>query len=102
MTDLLPFAIWALTISAWMSAAVLVRAALIKPRVGALNERATVAVGVAIFGTVYSLVVLNAEVLHVIETSDAVNIVRAAVVVVLLLPVWWTFLYLTHRLGGGG
>jgi hypothetical protein len=98
---MLPFAIWALTISAWMGAVILVRAAFTKPRVVALTERATVAVGLAIFGTVYSLAVWNTEYARVFDASDVVNIVRAAVVVVLLLPAWWSFLYLTNRLGGG-
>ena len=67
----------------------------------ALTERASVAVGLAIFGTVYSLAVVNTEYVRMFDSSDVVNVVRAAVVVVLLLPAWWSFLYLTDRLGGG-
>jgi hypothetical protein len=102
MSAILPFLIWGLTASAWMSAVILVRAAFVCPRVGALTERAVVAVVLAIFGSVYSLAVLNSEWAHLVDGGDVVSLLRIAVVVLLLLPVWWSFMYLTNRLGPGG
>jgi hypothetical protein len=88
-----------LTVVAWVSAAILVHASRRRPRVGALTERATVAVVVAIFGTVYSATVTNAEVGGWFDIPTMVLIIRCAVILLLLMPVWWVYLYATRRLG---
>ena len=99
--SLLPDAIWLLTVFAWISALVLIRAAR-DAHIGALTERAIVATVLAVFGSVYSLVVLNAEVINALGFDTAVTVVRLMVVVLLLLGPYWTFLYLTGRLGDNG
>jgi len=99
--NLLPGAIWLLTAFSWISALVLIRAAH-GAHIGALTERAIVATVLAVFGTVYSLVVLNAEVVKALGLDTAVTIVRVVVVFLLMLGPYWTFLYLTGRLGDDG
>lgn len=98
---LLPALIVTLTVIAAASAAVLVIAARQRPRIGALTERAAVAVVIALFGAVYSLVAVNTELRSVFLTTDeGRTLVRIMVVVLLAIPAWWTFLYLSGRLGG--
>ena len=95
----LPALIAVLTVVAVVSAAVLVHAAYIKPRIGALTERAIGAVVIAVFGFVYSIVAFNNQLaLDWWTTEVSVFIVRCGVVTVLLIPAWWTFLYLSGRL----
>ena len=99
---LLPALIVALSIVAVGSALILVRATLIRPRIGALTERAAIAVVIALFGAVYSFVALNTELRSAILTTDeGRTLVRCMVVVLLAIPAWWTWLYLGGRLGGG-
>ena len=102
LADALPVAIWALSAYAWFSAVVLVRAACCEhPRIGALSERALVAVIIATFGTVYSVVIFNAEILGYIVDIDTMRVVRRlAVMMLLLVPVWWSWMFATGRLGG--
>lgn len=100
MTDSLPWLIWALTIVAWLCAMFLVWIAR-GARVGALSERAVVAVGIAAFGTLYSLAVYNTEFGRILDNEIVRNAVRVGVSLLLLLPVVWVVLYLTGRLGGG-
>ena len=86
---------------ATFSALILVRAAFIKPRIGALTERAVIAVIIAILGVVYAAVALDTEAGRVIFSQDWARFaVRFVVVLLLAIPTWWTFLYLTGRLGG--
>lgn len=100
LADVLPPVIWALGLYAWLSAAVLVRAAYRHPRIGALSERAVVALAIALFGTAYGAVVFNAEVVRVFDTQTAMVVVRVGVVMLLCLPAWWSWMYVTGRLGG--
>lgn len=101
MSALLPFAIVCLTVVAIISAAVLIHAAAIRPPIGALTERAAMAVLIAVFGMFYSVVVINTEIgmaLFSLETGRLIG--RLVVVALLLLPAYWTALYLTGNLGG--
>ena len=98
--DALPLAIWALGVYAWLSAAVLMRAAYRHPRIGALTERAVVAVCIAIFGTIYGAVVFNTEVARFVDVPTAMVVVRLGVVMLLCLPAWWSWRFATGRLGG--
>jgi len=101
MSQLLPGAIWTLTVLAWLSAAVLVRAAR-GAQIGALTERAIVAVGLAVFGTAYSLAVYNTEIARLLPDDVVMLCLRLFVIAVLLLPCYWTLLYLSGRLGDNG
>ncbi len=88
-----------LTVVAWISAAILVHASRKRPRIGALTERATVAVVVAIFGTVYSFTVMNAQIGAWVDVPTMVLVIRCAVILLLLMPAWWVYLYATRKLG---
>jgi hypothetical protein len=57
----LPIALVLLTLASWFSTALLVRAAWHRPRIGALTERAVIAVILALFGTACVVLVLNTE-----------------------------------------
>jgi len=93
---LLPVAVVLLTIVSWISTAILVRHALHKPRVGALTERAILAVIISITGTL-SIVVL---VVATGEMSEpARNVLRLAMLALLGVPSYWTYLYYSGRLG---
>lgn len=93
--------IWFLTGAAWLSAIILVYLAW-GAKVGALTERAVIAVGIAAFGTVYSLAAYNTDYAQIIPAETVKFLVRISVVFLLLLPVWWTILYATGRLGDNG
>ena len=95
----LAVAIWCATFLAWISAFILLRAAR-GAHIGALTERAVAALLIAIFGSVYSFIVANGEVVRVMSTDDAVIVVRLAVIALMFIPVYWLYLYLSHRLGG--
>ena len=96
---ILPSIIVMLTVVAVASAVVLVRAAMAKPRIGALSERALIAVVIAAFGLVYSAVAINTELGSALFAAEAARLgVRATVIVLLAIPAWWTVLYLTGRL----
>lgn len=98
----LPVLIIILSVAAVISAVVLVAAAVQKPRIGALTERAAIAVILAVFGAVYSVVAVNTELDQAMFTTDVGRLaVRLIVVLLLAIPAWWTILYLTGRLGGG-
>lgn len=89
----LAVALVALTVASWASTFLLIRAARERPRIGALNERAYIAVAMSAFGTVCVWLALNTE-------SDIARVVfRLCLVAFLLFPVYWLFLYFTHGLG---
>lgn len=95
----LPSLIVVLTVVAIASAAILVRAAYAKPRIGALTERATIAVVIALFGLVYSVGAINTELGSALFATEVARLgVRTTVIVLLAIPAWWTVLYLTGRL----
>lgn len=97
MNLLLGSLIIVLTIVAWGSAVVLAGASR-SAHVGALTERAVVAVAIAIFGTTYSFVIVNSEVARIISTESAVVLIRVSVVVLLCIPIGWFVAYATGRL----
>lgn len=92
-----------LTVVSCVSAALLVVAAIQKPRIGALVERAIIGVFLAFFGVLYTLVAADTEFGRVIlSTEEARFVSRSAVVMILSIPTVWMVLYLTHRLGDNG
>lgn len=99
---LLPIAVAILTVVAWLSAYVLVRAAMPRPRIGALTERAAIAVLIAVFGTVSTFLVFNTESGRAILPSEAARVLfRLCLLFLLGVPAYWTWLYRSGRLGGG-
>ena len=89
---------------AWVSAFILLRAAFrADPPVGALTERAVIALVIAVFLTLYAIVASNTNFgLGVFTPDGARRIIRAAVIVLGLVPVAWVVLWLTGHLGEGG
>lgn len=99
MSAVLPSLIVALTVVAAVSAVILVRAAFVKPRIGALTERAILAVVIAVFGAVYATVAINVQLGALFLTTDeGRTLAGIGVVALLAIPAWWTALYLTGRL----
>jgi hypothetical protein len=98
---LAPALIWILTAFAWLGAVVLIVGAY-RYRIGALTERAVLAVIIALFGTVYSGVVLNTEVVHVFDGPTVAFIVRVFVALLLFVDCYWAVLFVSNRLGENG
>jgi len=88
-----------LAVYAWVSASILVRAARIRPHIAVLTERAIVAVGIAVFGTIYAIVVINGEFRLALDVEASIVAVRLGVVILLSLPAYWSWAYATGRLG---
>jgi hypothetical protein len=89
-----------LTGAAWLSFLVLGRAATRRPRIGALTERAFIALVVASLGTVSCLIVLNTDNGHAFFTTEVASLLfRLAIIAVLAVPALWLVLWLTGRLG---
>lgn len=85
------------------SAVVLVAAAIRRPWIGALIERAVIAVLIAFFALVYSLVAYDTELgRQIFSTEEARFLVRGAAVLLFAVPTVWVMLYLTGRLGDDG
>jgi hypothetical protein len=93
--------IWILTVLAWACAVFLVWKAW-GARIGALTERAIVAIGLSIFGTIYSAAVYNTDIAQWLDNAVVKFWVRLGVVALLFLPIIWAALYLTGHLGDDG
>lgn len=89
-----------LALTSWFSTTLLLRAAWKRPRIGALTERAAIAVVLAIFGSVCVVLVLNTEAGGALIQLEAARFLfRVCLVILLLIPAYWLVLYLTNRLG---
>lgn len=89
----------ALTVASWASTALLVRAALPAPRIGALTDRAFLATIISAFGTVSLLIVFNTDAgLAYFPVEVARVLYRLSVIALLAAAVLWMVLYLTDRL----
>lgn len=98
--DLLAVLVYGLVPFSVFSAAVLVWAARQPPRIGALTERAVIAVIIAVFISSIALLVYNTETGRTIIDQEAARIVfRVSVLLLGLVPVSWVILWLTGRLG---
>lgn len=88
-----------LTIASWASTFLLIKAAVIKPRIGALTDRALIATIISAFGTVSMLLVINTETGAAFFALDVARATfRVSVLALLLVPVLWIVLFLTDRL----
>lgn len=95
----LSLAIAFLVLASWGSTFLLVRAALVKPRIGALTDRAVIATIISIFGTVALILTVNTDTGAVVFALDAARVTfRLSVVALLVVPVLWLLLFLTDRL----
>lgn len=100
LDQLLPAAVVAMTVFAIASAIILVRAAVRRPWIGALVERAIVGAIIAFFGAISALLVLNTETGHEwLDRDTAINLFRVSLLLLLFVPVVWDVLYFFGRLG---
>lgn len=90
-------------IVSWLSAIGLCWAAyLAKPRVGALTERAVLALGISAFLTVYALVAANTTSGYLwFPFEDGVTLLRVAALGLSLVAPIWLVLWWTDNLGDG-
>lgn len=87
----------------WLSAVILWRAARRPPRIGALTERAAIAVAIAVMVTAGGLITLNRSSEHAFFGVDAARVIFSlAIIVVGAVPVAWTALWFFGRLGESG
>jgi hypothetical protein len=98
-----PVVVGLAALGAWISAAILVHAARnATPRSGALTERAILAVVIAVFLTTYLLIAYNTDNGRILFDQDAARrLLRTIVLMVGVIPIIWTVLWLTGRLGEG-
>lgn len=95
-------ALGCLAIASWCSTGLLVRAALQKPRIGALTERAVIAVILAIIGAISVVIVWNTESgFALFPTEVARTLFRVGLFVMFAIPLYWLWLFVTNRLGDG-
>jgi len=98
----LSIALGALTIASWASTFLLVRAARRPPHIGALTERAVIAVILSAFGTICVVLVLNTDTGQGFIAVDLARVLfRFSLFAFLLIPCVWLGLYVTNRLGDG-
>lgn len=91
--------IGSLALASWLSTILLVRAALVKPRIGALTDRAIIATIISAFGTVSMLLVVNTETGAGFLALDVARATfRLSLLALLLVPVVWLVLFLTDKL----
>lgn len=99
--DLTPL-VFALTACAWASFVVLGRAALVPPRIGALTERAFIALIIAALGSVSLVIAANTDGGRPwFDAATASLLFRLSILGVLAVPAAWLALWLTGRLGQG-
>lgn len=98
---ILPIAVVLLTVFAVVSAVLLVNAAVRRPYIGALVERAAIGVLIAGFGVVSAILVLNTEADHALFDIETARILfRLFLLGLLGVPSFWVWLYRSGRLGG--
>jgi hypothetical protein len=101
--DLLAALIVALLPFAWLSTFVLVWAARTPPRIGALTERAIIAVVIAVFLTAIAVIVLNTETDEAYFPAEVARVAfRVCVLGLGFVPIAWCALWLSGRLGESG
>lgn len=90
------FPLVVLAIFDWLSTGILVRAALIKPRIRALSERAFLSVVLSIAVTTY-LITATAASFELIEIAEIRLAARAIFVGLALTPILWLYLYVRRK-----
>lgn len=91
-----------LAIASWLASFLLVRKAIVKPRIGALTAWAASAVVLSAFGSISLLILINRDAGYAffdIETGR--RLFASVAFAVLLIPPVWLALYGLDRLGGG-
>lgn len=92
--------LFVLTALAWVSFLALAQAAWIRPRIGALTERAVIALIIALLGSVSSLIVANNDHGHpLFDAATASLLFRMSILAVLFVPAVWLALWIAGRLG---
>lgn len=99
---MLALLIYALLPFAWLSTAVLIYAAHRPPRIGALTERAVIAIVIAMFLTAVAVIVYNTESDRALLAAEVARVAfRICVLMLGLVPVSWCVLWFLGRLGDG-
>lgn len=100
LDDFLALMVYALVPFAWFSAGVLWYAARKPPRIGALTERAYIAIVIAVFLSSIAVLVANSEAKSAFLGVEIARIIfRLSVLVLGFVPVAWVLLWATGRLG---
>lgn len=100
LDDLLAGLVILLTPFSWVSAFILWRAARLPPRIGALTERAVIAVAIAIMVSAGGLLTLNRTTDHSLFPVEVARIIFSlSVVTIGMIPLAWTLLWFFGRLG---
>lgn len=94
LNRLLPVSAVLLTIVSWISTGLLLRAAWIKPRIDVLTERAIIAVLISLVGTVGVVLLIR-----ILPPEPGWTIFRLVLLALLAVPSYWTWLYMSGRLG---
>jgi hypothetical protein len=103
LDEMLALALYGLLVPAWLSTAILVWAARKPPRIGALTERAVIAVIIALFLTAIAVIVWNTDSESALFAADVARVVfRVCVLLLGLVPVSWCVLWVSGRLGESG
>jgi hypothetical protein len=96
----LALALWLVWVPSSYAAALLYRSARKRPRIGALTERANLAVTMALFSSIYALITLDIEIEpRLLAIEDVRVVVRLMFLALGLLPIWWLWRDRTGRLG---
>lgn len=96
------FALGCFALASWLSSALLVRAAIKRPWIGALVERSVLAVLLSFYGSLGWLLTWNREsgyALFPIDLARALFV--ASLFLLFVVPVLWLGLFGTNKLGGG-
>jgi hypothetical protein len=94
--------IWAEVVFAFMSTLLLLMAAR-REHIGALTERAIVAVVMVIHGAVSAVTIWNNDLGHPFyDAPTGMLMLRLTLAALMAVPVYWTALWFTGRLGDNG
>lgn len=92
--------VFALVPVTWLSTGILVVYAYQRPRIGALTERAVIAVMISLLITASAVLVLNTALGRTLFDADLARIIfRVSLLGIGLVPAAWLVLFLTKRLG---
>jgi len=100
MEAVLTALVFALVPVTWLSTGILTVFALQRPRIGALTERAAIAVMISLLISASALLVLNTSLgLALFPPETARIIFRVSLLGIGLVPAAWLVLFFTNRLG---
>lgn len=97
---LLSWLVFALVPITWLSTGILAVFAIQRPRIGALTERAAIALIISLLITASAILVLNTMTGRALFDADAARLIfRISLLGLGLVPVAWLYLFFANRLG---